>query len=106
MRLEGKAAIVTGASAGIGAAVTELFAKEGARVLVVDRDGARAGEVAGRTGALAWEADVSDEVSVATMVRRAQEAFGGWTFWSTMPVTAYAVRLSPPRRRIGTRSWP
>ena len=76
MRLEGKAAIVTGAGAGIGAAVTELFVKEGARVLVVDRDGARSSEVAGRTGALAWEADVSDEASVATMVRQAQEAFG------------------------------
>ncbi|TIO09386.1 SDR family oxidoreductase [Mesorhizobium sp.] len=76
MRLKGKAAIVTGGGAGIGAAVTELFAKEGARVLVVDRDGARASEVAGGTGVLAMEADVSDEASVATMVRRAQEALG------------------------------
>lgn len=76
MRLKDKAAIVTGAGAGIGAAVTELFAREGARVLAVDRDGARVSEVAARTGALAMEADVSDEASVATMVRRAQEAFG------------------------------
>ncbi|RUX92343.1 SDR family NAD(P)-dependent oxidoreductase, partial [Mesorhizobium sp. M7D.F.Ca.US.004.01.2.1] len=42
MRLKGKAAIVTGAGAGIGAAVAELFVKEGARVLIVDRDGVRA----------------------------------------------------------------
>ncbi|RUX28989.1 SDR family oxidoreductase [Mesorhizobium sp. M7A.F.Ca.US.011.01.1.1] len=76
MRLKGKAAIVTGAGAGIGAAAVELFVKEGARVLAVDRDGARASEVAGRTGVLAWEANVSDEASVATMVRQAQEAFG------------------------------
>lgn len=76
MRLKDKAAIVTGAGAGIGAAVTELFAREGARVLAVDRDGARVSQVAARTGALAMEADVSDEASVATMVRRAQEAFG------------------------------
>lgn len=76
MRLKDKAAIVTGAGAGIGAAVTALFVKEGARVLAVDRDSARAGEVADRTGALAMEADVSDEASVAAMVRYAQQAFG------------------------------
>ncbi|TIR16844.1 MAG: SDR family oxidoreductase [Mesorhizobium sp.] len=76
MRLQDKAAIVTGAGAGIGAAVTTLFVQEGARVLAVDRDGARASEVADRTRALAMEADVSDEASVAAMVRYAQEAFG------------------------------
>lgn len=76
MRLKDKTAIVTGAGAGIGAAVTALFAKEGARVLAVDRDGKRAVEVAGSVGAQAIEADVSDEASVAAMVRRAQEAFG------------------------------
>jgi NAD(P)-dependent dehydrogenase (short-subunit alcohol dehydrogenase family) len=74
MRLKDKAAIVTGAGAGIGAAVAELFAKEGARVLVVDRDGGKAREVAHGTGQLAMEADVSDESSV--MVARAREAFG------------------------------
>ena len=38
-RLEGKAAIVTGAASGIGRASAELFAAEGARVLAVDRPG-------------------------------------------------------------------
>ncbi|RAZ76040.1 SDR family oxidoreductase [Mesorhizobium atlanticum] len=76
MRLKDKAAIVTGAGAGIGAAVAALFAKEGARVLAVDRDGARASEVADKTGGLVMEADVSDEAAVAAMVRHAQEAFG------------------------------
>ena len=37
-RLEGKAAIVTGAGSGIGRASALLFASEGARVLAVDRD--------------------------------------------------------------------
>ena len=76
MRLKDKAAIVTGAGAGIGAAVAALFAKEGASVLAVDRDGARASEVADKTGGFAMEADVSDEAAVAAMVRHAQEAFG------------------------------
>ena len=39
-RLEGRAAIVTGAASGIGRASAELFASEGARVLAVDRPGA------------------------------------------------------------------
>ena len=36
MRLEGKAAVVTGAGSGIGEAIAKLFAKEGAKVVVSD----------------------------------------------------------------------
>lgn len=41
MRLEGKSIVVTGASAGIGCAIVERFAKEGANVIIVARRGAR-----------------------------------------------------------------
>src|SRR3954469_14176615 len=37
-KLEGKIALITGAAAGIGRATTELFAREGARVIATDRD--------------------------------------------------------------------
>ena len=43
-RLDGKTAIVTGASSGIGAAIAEAMAQAGANVVLVGRDEARLGE--------------------------------------------------------------
>jgi 2-keto-3-deoxy-L-fuconate dehydrogenase len=45
MKLDGRIAIITGGGSGIGAATALLFAREGARVCVVDRDEAAAGAV-------------------------------------------------------------
>ncbi len=46
MKLEGRCAVVTGGGIGIGAAIARLFAQEGARVALVERDGARGEETA------------------------------------------------------------
>jgi 3-oxoacyl-[acyl-carrier protein] reductase len=74
-----RVAIVTGAAKGIGQAIAEEVAKEGAKVVVVDVDpkGAKATATQLRSVALAVEADVADEHAVASMVERTVREFGG-----------------------------
>ncbi len=86
LEIEGKVAIVTGASAGIGFAVADELFTNGARVLIVARDQARlmdaanklAAKAAGRDADIvALAADVSKPESAQLIVDRAVEAFGG-----------------------------
>ena len=81
-RVEGKAALVTGAGGGIGAACALMLAREGAAVAVADidlaaaqRTVARIEEEGGR--AIALRVDMGDEASVIAMVDAAAQALGG-----------------------------
>ena len=76
-RFEGKVAVVTGAASGIGRATAARLGAEGARLVLVDRDGARLAGTATDLGAAAHlEADVTDETAVDGYVAEA-EALGG-----------------------------
>ena len=75
MRLKDKTAIVTGAGSGFGKGIAIRFAKEGARVGVIDINAEAAREVASQIGnsAFAMEADVSIDGDVSRMVQEALE---------------------------------
>ena len=75
-RLDGKVALVTGAAGGIGRVAAELFATEGARVMVADVVDAGLGDGTG-DGIAFVRADVSKAADAERMVRATVEAFGG-----------------------------
>lgn len=78
MRLSGKVAIVTGAASGMGKAIAELYAKEGARVVVSDMnlDGAQA-VVEGISGeAFVIQTDVTSEEALQQLFDETVKTFG------------------------------
>jgi NAD(P)-dependent dehydrogenase (short-subunit alcohol dehydrogenase family) len=80
-RLEDRIALVTGSGAGIGRAIAETFAREGAFVVVADRDGETAREVAeaivmANGAASSHEVDVTDTAQVKSLMQAIGESHG------------------------------
>lgn len=81
MRLQGKIAVVTGAGVGIGAAIAERYAREGAFVYVTDINGTTAAQTVKRIAAANGKAvdmvvDVSKGQDVTALVRRIEQDHG------------------------------
>ncbi len=76
MDVNGQAAIVTGGGSGLGAATAAALAAAGARVAVLDRNGAAAEAVAGRIGGHAGMVDVTDPAGAEAALAAAEAALG------------------------------
>ena len=95
-RLAGKVAVITGGASGIGEATARLFASEGARVLIADRNASRGPWVASDIGdsAMFVETDVRHGEDVQGMFAAADDA------WSRIDVIYNNAGVGPPEDNI------
>ncbi len=77
-RLNGKVAIITGATSGIGEATAEVFVREGAKVVVSGRSEERGRQIAGRLGehAVFVRCDVTEEEQIKMLIDSTVNQFG------------------------------
>ena len=91
MRLKDKSALVTGGASGFGAEIARRYAREGAKVVILDLNGEGAQRIAAEAGngAVGIAGDVTRKADIEAAVRRAVDGFGrldivvnnaGWTF--------------------------
>jgi 2-hydroxycyclohexanecarboxyl-CoA dehydrogenase len=107
-RLQDKVAIITGGAGGIGSATGQLFAEEGARIVLVDRDAAALAEVAARisaavpaAGLVTMVEDVGVEAASARIVEAAVSRFGH----IDVLVNNAGIRAYEPLAEARTETW-
>lgn len=100
-----RVAFVTGGASGIGRAIAERLAAEGACVVIADLDGKKAREVAAEIGstdvAVGVEANVANEAAVQAALREAVLAFGG----VDLIVNNAGLSLSKPLLETTVADW-
>jgi gluconate 5-dehydrogenase len=104
--LDGRVAVVTGGSSGIGAEMAFALARAGARVVLVARDAERLGAAAGRLraagGHAAWvSADLGDRVLLEGAATAAAGAFGP----PDILVNCAGINLRPPLDALTMPEW-
>jgi NAD(P)-dependent dehydrogenase (short-subunit alcohol dehydrogenase family) len=104
--LDGRVAVVTGGSSGIGAAMAAALARAGARVVLVARDAARLGSAAAGLraagGQAAWvSADLADRSGVERAADEAAAAFGP----PDILVNCAGVNLRPALAALTVQDW-
>ena len=75
-QLDGRAAIITGAASGIGAATARVLAREGAGLILTDLDDAAGHALAEATGAVYLHHDVADEAGWPAVIEAAETHYG------------------------------
>lgn len=76
MKLKDRVAVVTGAGQGMGRAITQLFAAEGAKVVALDVNLAGAQESLGKSPGLALNVNIADSAAVDAAFKQAVDKFG------------------------------
>ena len=89
-RIEGKVAVVTGGSSGIGLATVRRFAAEGAKVVIGDVDDANGSRIAREIDGAFVHCDVTNPEQVETLFGTAKEKFG------SIDVAFNNAGISPP----------